>query len=934
MSPVVNFLTEGDVSGYHVYVGLAGPMNDMDVTLRSEPELPRSEVISLVTTGKTDSDALGSEDLVRSGVGTAASLLTQEFISKPTESLLGLSRFQIDPVLRPNSNPAARLTVGRQLARNLSFTYSTNLGSEQDQTALTEYTLTNRFSGIASYTQGGTSTRGGSRDSDFTIEFRARKRFSLGFTQSDPMSSNPLRAAASAAASAPPRPSRGPLPKAEVAIEKPEGVKLSDKRLRELLPVSKEGYSQPLARLGERNLTNYLQEHGYFFATVKSRCEPIDCSGDSLKILYDIEAGQRFEIKEIRLEGSNEISLGEVSPQFQSQTLSALGSVPYLKSLPFVGGFARGITSTDRLQHDRDIIRRAMVNKGYRSARVDSRLAFNPNNDDLIVVFDIEEGPKSTIADVVFRGNNILPYQKLREATPPKDNDGYSPIQNRAGTANIKKLYANEGYLDATVELDVVDLPDHRVRLVYSIAEGSRSVASEVAITGQSKTKEESIQRFLSIKPGDTVTPDVIRRTQRDLYATGAFREVVVRSTPDASGDESQRLVSIGVTEAKPLLFVYGLGYSTDEGPRGLLQLSNTNLFGTVNSASIRLRASKREQLGQISYTDLRPYGTKWATTISAFYNRNTRLQTIQREQLLPNGDVQKLDSQSYGINRLAAFIQTERKLTDVTSIRFRYSFERATLSNPQEIPPEEIGRNDRAIRLGFFSAGFTRDTRDSPLNPTRGQLVSAEHAIAARVFGGNEAYNRFFGNYQRYYMFDRSTPVLRDTILAFSARVGLAAPFNVPRTGTFDDKLLPISERFFAGGATTLRGFRFEQAGPQAIVESPNNDPSAPVILPALIPIGGNALTIMNFELRYPLTRQLRLVPFYDVGNVFPLVSNIRFRDMSNTLGLGLRFNTPIGPVGVDYGYLLNPPSYITNNGGVIRAPQGVIHIRFGQSF
>ena len=255
----------------------------MDVTLRSEPELQRSEVLSLVTTGRADSDSLGSEDLFRSGVGTAASLLTQEFISKPTESLLGLSRFQIDPIFRPNSNPAARLTIGRQLARNLAFTYSTNLGSEQDQTALTEYTLTNRFSGIASYTQGGASTRGGNKDSDFTIEFRARRRFSLGFESTDSLASIPPRV--------PPRREREPLPRAEVSVAKPEGVKLSDKRLRELLPVMKEGFSLPLTRLGERNLTNYLQEHGYFFATVRSRCQPIECNGPNLKIFYDRRAG-------------------------------------------------------------------------------------------------------------------------------------------------------------------------------------------------------------------------------------------------------------------------------------------------------------------------------------------------------------------------------------------------------------------------------------------------------------------------------------------------------------------------------------------------------------------------------------------------------------------------------------------------------------------
>jgi outer membrane protein insertion porin family len=232
----------------------------------------------------------------------------------------------------------------------------------------------------------------------------------------------------------------------------------------------------------------------------------------------------------------------------------------------------------------------------------------------------------------------------------------------------------------------------------------------------------------------------------------------------------------------------------------------------------------------------------------------------------------------------------------------------------------------------------LTRDTRDSALTPTRGQLLSAEHTIASRIFGGNEAFNRFFGTYQAYKTFEPSTPFVRDSTFAFSARIGLAAPFRVPMTNSLDDKLLPISERFFAGGATTLRGFRFEQAGPQIILES-RVEPTRPgeppaLVLPALVPRGGNALTVFNFEFRYPLTRRVRLVPFYDVGNVFSLVRDIRFKDMSNTIGLGLRFNTPIGPVGVDYGYLLNPPSFLTQGGATLRRPHGVIHIRIGQSF
>jgi outer membrane protein insertion porin family len=251
-----------------------------------------------------------------------------------------------------------------------------------------------------------------------------------------------------------------------------------------------------------------------------------------------------------------------------------------------------------------------------------------------------------------------------------------------------------------------------------------------------------------------------------------------------------------------------------------------------------------------------------------------------------------------------------------------------------REIPLEEISRNTQAVRLGQFSAGLTRDGRDSALNPTKGQLISFEHSLAARPFGGNEAFNKSFLNYQRYRQLSAQTPVVRDSVLAFSGRLGFAAPYRVRGSGpggaiTDADRLLPISERFFSGGATTLRGFQFEQAGPQAILEPRNAEE-----LPTLVPLGGDALLVLNFELRYPLTRQLRLVPFYDLGNVFRRVRDINFKNLTHSIGLGLRFNTPVGPIGVDYGYLLDPPAFTSAGGSLIRAPRGVIHIRFGQTF
>ncbi len=923
--PFINVQTEATISGYQVYVGLQGRIDAIDPVLRSDPDLPRSDILSLIATGRIDSNTLGSQDIVASGLGAAASLLSEEFISQPAQSLLGLNRFSIDPIIKPDANPAARLTIGKQITRDLSFTYSTNVGSEQDQSAIVEYTVSNRFSALASYTQGGSVTNGGRTNSDFTIEIRGRKRFALGFGEDTSGNRNTIPTAALSA--------RPPRPPADVLLEKPDEIKLSERKLRELLPIETQGFSRALARLGERNLSNYLQERGYFFAKVDSRCDPADCSGAEVKVIYDVQPGERLDLEEIRLEGTDLLSITDVSDQLQSRQASVFGAVPVLKNLPLIGGLARGITSDDRIRQDRNTIRSRMIDLGYRSARVGSRIERQPQSDDTILIFTVEAGDPSTVSQINFRGNSVLPSSELRGGAPIKDGAAFSPTGIRDGVKNVKAYYADQGFLETTVQYTIIDTAPNQVELVYTIDEGSRSLVAEIDITGQTKTRANSIRRFLSFKPGEVLTPALIRRTQRDLYATGAFSEVAIKNESISADDPNARKVIVQVTEAKPLLVTYGIGFSTDEGPRALFQITNTNLLRRVDALSLRMRGSAREQLAQLQYTNLRPFGSPWAFILSGFYNRNSNLRTFVQRQLV-DGGIAPNDGPGFGIQRFVGFLQTERKFSDITSLRFRYTLENSKLFNTETIPLEEIGRNEQAIRLGTLSAGFTNDQRDSALNPTRGQLISFDYNVALRFLGGNVAFNKLFANYQHYTLLPTTTPVLKDSVLTVAARIGLAASFQIQGTGANGeildtDRLLPISQRFFTGGATTLRGFRYEQAGPQAILE-PRNDTE----LPTLVAIGGDALVVLNFELRYPLTRQLRLVPFYDLGNAFRRVSDIDLKGLTHTIGLGLRFNTPIGPVGVDYGYLLDPPVFRSASGMFLRQPQGVIHIRFGQSF
>ena len=180
--PILNIQSEANIKGYSVQANITGPLSQPNVTLRAEPSLPQVDVLSLVLTGNLSSGETGESTLAQTGLGTAASLLTDSLINAParraTDKLFGLNRFEIDPLItgRGGASPTARLTVGRQINKNLSITYSTNVTADQNQVLAVEYRVSNRLSFVAQYEQG--SVNGfSSRNDNFSFEIRFRKRF-------------------------------------------------------------------------------------------------------------------------------------------------------------------------------------------------------------------------------------------------------------------------------------------------------------------------------------------------------------------------------------------------------------------------------------------------------------------------------------------------------------------------------------------------------------------------------------------------------------------------------------------------------------------------------------------------------------------------------------------------------------------------------------
>jgi outer membrane protein assembly factor BamA len=762
-------------------------------------------------------------------------------------------------------------------------------------------------------------------------------------------------------------------PQVQLAVT---GAKLSNGELKRLVPVYQEGaVDTDLLEEGKRNIRERLERDGYFDAQVNYTMETKEVQGKEQKskvteelITYRIERGDRHKLVGIEISGNQYFSAELLRSRLQIYG-AAFGS--------------RGRFSRRLIDADAESMRGLYDANGFLDAKVDGQILdnFKGKAGDLFVRFAIQEGEQTRVASIAIEGVHTFKEEELLSVVGSTPGQPYSDFNVTTDRDNILALYFNEGFPGASFtataervtpdktggakeepktepagnekgqrkveEKDKSSKPEVAqappVRLVYHITEGPQTLVRRVLLSGYSRTRQHVIQREIRVKPGAPLREGDVVESQRRLYNLGIFNRVTIEPQ-NPNGSDPDKDIVVLVEEAKRYTMAYGGGFEVQRlasttnptggevqaAPRGIFELTKVNLTGRADSLSLKLRGSTIEDRALLGYSIPNTFGSSHFSTQATAYTEKSQ------------------DINTFTVMRYEGSMQLTEQVTRLTTLVYRYAFRKVLVSNlNSHIAPEEIPLFEQPTLVSEFGVTWLRDARDNPADASKGSFNSADFNVASTNLGSSASFLRF--------VFQNSTyhPIKRRFSFARSIRIGILEPFGNTESLTFPPptptqctataapgptpEIIPLPERFFAGGGTSLRGFALNQAGPR--------DPCTG------FPVGGQAMLVLNQEFRFPMRlpfvgTSLGGALFYDGGNVYSRLDRITFRAYSpkpifalqdpalppsatnptvcvynctnelnyfaHTVGFGIRYATPVGPIRIDLGYQINRPFFV----------------------
>ncbi|MBI3896627.1 MAG: outer membrane protein assembly factor BamA [Acidobacteria bacterium] len=674
------------------------------------------------------------------------------------------------------------------------------------------------------------------------------------------------------------------------------GAPISRSKIEQLVPIYEEGtLDEDLIEEGERNLQSYFESEGYFDAKVNSVRET---SGtEDIAIDYQVELGLRQSLREIQILGNH---------YFRTETLQERMRIePARWRLPY------GRFSTGMLEQDLAAVRMLYQANGFPEMEIVAALEreHSDSKTELMVTLQVQEGPQVRIGEFSITGNESFPAERLEGLINAASGQPYSEPVVASDRDALLNFYFNAGFPGARFQWKATPSEDsRRMNLQYVIEEGSREYVKNIFVDGLLHTRRGIVNRQLQFRDGDPLSQSVLLDTQRRLYDLGLFSQVEM-AIQNSQGRENNRNVLIYLEEAPRYTLRVGLGADfgrfggssgdstqvegkIEVSPNISLDFTQINVGGRPHTLGFRSRISSLQKRAALTYSAPRFLNYPWLNASARTVFDETR------------------DVRTFTSRRVEESLQFESKRSRITTLWTRYAFRRITVDTGSlRISPDQIPIVSRPVLVGMLSQSWIRDTRDIPTDAQQGMFTTADAGIASQFLGSQTNFVRLVLQNSSYHRFAGRL------LLARSSQFGMQTPFGKSRRveipgqkAEIFTREIPIAEHFFAGGGNSHRGFAVNQAGPRDPVTG--------------FAVGGNALLLNSLELRFPLWGQnLSGVLFHDAGNLFARLRDLSFRPrqkevgdlryISQAVGFGLRYQTPVGPVRFDLGYNLNPPQF-----------------------
>lgn len=595
-------------------------------------------------------------------------------------------------------------------------------------------------------------------------------------------------------------------------------------------------------------IREFYEKKGYTLAKIDYEINVDEATGRAIVTVH-IEEGLRLSIEDIKFTGNTILKAKEILKVMKTRKDSL---------------FSSGILKEEELQADLDSIVQLYRAKGYIDAKVmDVKREYDDKKTKVWITIDVSEGRQYFIGVITITGNEKFPLDQLQKELKSKAEDVFSPPSLNKDLGRLRDFYYSRGYIDARVRANTsLDEKTGKMDIVFNISEGEITYVNRVEVRGNSRTKDIVIRREVAVIPGQVCDSIKIKKSQERLQNLGYFKYVDVSLRP--TDEKRKKDVIIEVEEQKTGEVSFGAGYSSIDYLIGFIEVSQKN-FDIMNFPSfigggqkVRVRAeigAKRQDY-VLSFTEPWFLGRKLSAGFDIFKRSRKYYSKYFEEQ------------------RFGGDIRLGKELGEYNRGELIYTYQKIDITNVRDDASWEIKQEAGTRYVGSVAAPLTRDTRDSWVMPTRGYRLNLTPEVAG--LGGDTHFTKLTGTASIYF------PLFWDHVFRLGAQAGVVEQYG-------DDTYVPIFDRFFLGGANTVRGFEYRAISPRD-----ENDE----------PIGGNTMGMATAEYTFPLITRVRGAFFFDIGGVFPDAGQFDFNQLDGAVGLGVRLNLPIGPIQIDYGW------------------------------